>query len=265
MLDRVQTSIVEWGRIQQEREMAGLQPDLSYANLDFLLKANLIYFSVTFILYQVMKRRETGFRLTGIIAAYNVACVFLAGYVVVGMTYQWTVYGLPKFVCNTEDTNERGFKMAHLFYVFYLQKFFEFCDTWFFILRRSFRQVTFLHVFHHSSITLAVGSILPVAFSGDMFLPIFLNSSVHVLMYGHYLVTSLGLKSWWRPYLTALQLTQFVLISAQNVIAWVKGPSCGGPDFGKALLIAYMASMLYLFGNFFVNRYIKTEQKIKSN
>lgn len=57
------------------------------------------------------------------------------------------------------------------------------------------QQVTFLHLFHHSSITLVVGSILRFDYSGDMFLPIVLNSIVHVLMYSHYFVTALGIKT----------------------------------------------------------------------
>ena len=31
---------------------------------------------------------------------------------------------------------------------------------------------------------------------------------------------------------------------------------CGIPDYGKLILIAYMGSMLYLFGQFFVRRYL---------
>ena len=55
--------------------------------------------------------------------------------------------------------------------------------------------MTFLHLFHHSSITVVVGSILRYDYSGDMFLPILLNSVVHVLMYSHYFVTALGIKT----------------------------------------------------------------------
>lgn len=49
-----------------------------------------------------------------------------------------------------------------------LPQYFEYLDTYFFILRRSFRQVTFLHLFHHASITVIVGSLMPFDFGGDM-------------------------------------------------------------------------------------------------
>ena len=94
-----------------------------------------------------------------------------------------------------------------------------------------------------------------------MFLPIVLNAFVHVLMYSHYFVTSLGFKAWWAPYLTGLQLIQFILIAAQNWIAYQAGPTCGAPDFAKVVLFFYMGSMLALFGHFFYDKYISKGAK----
>lgn len=108
--------------------------------------------------------------------------------------------------------------MGWLIYVFFLQKFWEFLDTWIFILRKSFRQVTFLHLYHHSSITLVTASFI-FDIGGDFYLPALLNSFIHVLMYLHYFVTSIGIKSWWSKYLTSLQLIQFVLIATQFSIS----------------------------------------------
>mmetsp|Transcript_75427 Transcript_75427/g.214526 ORF Transcript_75427/g.214526 Transcript_75427/m.214526 type:complete len:339 (-) Transcript_75427:223-1239(-) len=211
-----------------------------------------------------MSKRTTGVNdkmIKKVIMVYNAVCVFLAGYVVVGMLY-YKMQEPGKFVCNVSarvDDPEAAKFIAWVFWVFYAQKFWEFCDTWFFILRRSFRQVTFLHIFHHSSITFVVGTILKFDYSGDMFLPIFLNALVHVLMYSHYLVTALGIKSWWRQYLTSLQLAQFCLISLQSAVAYSRGPSCGAPDWAKVIMILYMCSMLFLFGKFFVKRYIQKD------
>lgn len=46
-----------------------------------------------------------------------------------------------------------------------------------------------------------------------MYLPIMLNSIVHVLVYLNYVLTALGKQSWswWSRYLTQLQLAQFVV------------------------------------------------------
>jgi len=101
-----------------------------------------------------------------------------------------------------------------------------------------------------------VGAIMPHEFSGDMFLPILLNAIVHVLMYSHYLVAALGLSTPWKPYLTSMQLLQFVTIAVQSTMSLARGDSCGGPYWGKLTMVAYMSSMLVLFGHFFFNAYI---------
>lgn len=250
---------------RREREVMGLQPDLPMTNIEFIIGANLAYFSITFMLYTFMQKREKGFNLKNVIFWYNILCVGLAGAVVVGLARHWALHGLPKFVCNDEDRSETGRELAFVYWIFYAQKFIELLDTQFFILRKSFRQVSFLHLFHHSSIIVVIGSIIPHAFAGDMYLPILLNALVHCVMYGYYAMTALGYKFWWKSLLTTMQLVQFVLISSQSLISWRKGPSCGTPDYAKAIMIAYMGSMIILFGQFFVKSYLSKPAKAKTN
>jgi hypothetical protein len=91
---------------------------------------------------------------------------------------------------------------------------------------------------------------------GDMYLPIMLNSFNHMAVYLHYLLATLGIRSPWAGYITLMQLTQFVLIFFQNLIAYKVGPTCGSPDFAKVLMIVYMGSMVALFVRYLVQRYI---------
>ncbi|CAM9917889.1 unnamed protein product [Ectocarpus sp. 8 AP-2014] len=87
-----------------------------------------------------------------------------------------------------------------------------------------------------------------------MYLPIMLNSIVHVLVYLHYVLSALGKHSWWSRHLTKLQLTQFAVILVQSATAFYRGPDCGSPDFVKVVLLLYMISLLGLFALFFVKR-----------
>eukprot|EP01059_Diplonema_ambulator_P006634 TRINITY_DN16285_c0_g1_i1.p1 TRINITY_DN16285_c0_g1~~TRINITY_DN16285_c0_g1_i1.p1 ORF type:complete len:385 (+),score=126.48 TRINITY_DN16285_c0_g1_i1:66-1157(+) len=257
MRTRVLTSLDEATKAHAERVAAGVQPEVTSwgTSIQELVVANVAYYVITFLLYTWMQRREKRFEIRWVLQVYNLMCIAAAGYVFVGLVIEKA--STPgTFACNPILEGKLGERYAWLFWAFYAQKFLEFCDTWFFILRKSFRQVTFLHLFHHSSITFVVGLILPYDYSGDMFLPIILNAFVHVLMYSHYLVTSLGIKSWWSRHLTSLQLIQFCLISTQSYIAYQSGPACGAPDFAKVLMILYMCSMLILFGNFFFRKYI---------
>ncbi len=248
------------------RESQGTQPHGPFTSPMDLFLANVGYLGVTFFLYRYMQTRERfncgSFK--SILLVYNSICVALAAYVVWGILKVLLNDKIPrKFVCNKlvvpgseEDVDGHAEFLAHIFWVFYIQKFWEFFDTWFFILRKSFRQVTFLHVFHHSSITLVVGLIWPHDFNADMYLPILLNAFVHVLMYSHYMVSALGMPTPWRPYLTSIQLTQFILIATQSGIAMYRGDGCGVGYFAKFILVIYMASMLILFGNFFLQSYV---------
>lgn len=251
-------------RLFDKRVLAGQQPVLPMTAVPFLFSVSAFYLAFTLLLSRYMKQRSGPFvckPFKSILLVYNFMCVLLAGYVVWGIGY--VLLTTPrKFVCNAlVPADEVGEKqhasfLAHVFWVFYAQKFWEFLDTWFFLLRKSFRQVTFLHVFHHCSICMVVGLIIPFEFNGDMYLPIFLNALVHVLMYSHYLVSALGLSTPWKPYLTSMQLLQFMLIAVQSSISLSRGESCGSPYFSKVLMVVYMGSMLLLFGNFFFHAYI---------
>ena len=140
--------------------------------------------------------------------------------------------------------------------MYYAQKFLEYGDTVFMCLRCSFGQLSFLHVYHHVSITLVTAAFLRYDPAGDSYLAALANSCVHVLMYSHYLLAAFKVNAWWKPYLTALQLLQFSLVLAQSGLALARGDACGFPAWLKALMTAYQLSMLALFGHFFVASYV---------
>lgn len=240
------------------------------ADSNVLIAGNVLYFATLAVLYLWMKNRPAlNPRL--FMQFYNVSCVILAGMSGVAIAmYKWRQTG-GTFVCNTPRTNSQfGDSSDGLLtwgiYLYYYQKYWEFLDTFIFMVRKSYRQVSFLHVFHHSSITCI--TMLAVQFDtcGDIYLGALLNSWIHVLMYGHYFLTSIGVKNApWRPYLTSMQLVQFLVILGQYVLAWVKGSDCGVPDWYKIVMIAYMTCMLGLFANFFVHSYSKPKEKARSD
>jgi elongation of very long chain fatty acids protein 4 len=145
--------------------------------------------------------------------------------------------------------------------VYYAQKFLEFGDTLFFVLRTRFRQLTLLHVYHHVSITLVTALFLRYDMNADDYLPAAANSLVHVLMYSHYLLSAFGVDCWWKKQLTTLQLIQFCGVLAQTALAAARGRACGYPEWLKAVMIAYQVSMLALFGAFFVNSYLGARRR----
>ena len=140
MQERISVSLERGFADYDARVAAGTQPETPGANPNFLIAANAIYITTTMLLYVAMKKRTKGFEIKGIITVYNLTCVVAAGYCAVHIAlYKYHHPG--KFVCNEMAEGEDGEWLAWVFWVFYAQKFWEFLDTWFFILRRSFRQV----------------------------------------------------------------------------------------------------------------------------
>lgn len=132
------------------------------------------------------------------------------------------------FICNPFDGKATG--MALVLWVFYTSKVLDFFDTIFMVLRGKWRQLSFLHVYHHTSIFLVraclllrVGcggacmhvtgwaadlvsgggdSALAVQFywlnlnagyDGDVYYTIVVNSFIHFVMYGYYFLTTLNI------------------------------------------------------------------------
>nr|ABC18313.1 polyunsaturated fatty acids delta-5-elongase [Thraustochytrium sp. FJN-10] len=147
--------------------------------------------------------------------------------------------------------------MANIIYIFYVSKFLEFLDTVFMILGKKWKQLSFLHVYHHASISFIWGIIARFAPGGDAYFSTILNSSVHVVLYGYYASTTLGYTFMrpLRPYITTIQLTQFMAMVVQSVYDYYN--PCDYPQPLVKLLFWYMLTMLGLFGNFFVQQYLK--------
>eukprot|EP01060_Flectonema_neradi_P033630 TRINITY_DN569_c4_g1_i1.p1 TRINITY_DN569_c4_g1~~TRINITY_DN569_c4_g1_i1.p1 ORF type:complete len:264 (+),score=37.09 TRINITY_DN569_c4_g1_i1:49-840(+) len=226
-----------------------------------MVAANCMYVAVVLIGCSIMKMDSVpAFDLKWFRAIYNLSCVILSAsslFLIVKGTMEelGSTFG---FVCNNSEQKEvPQIRMA--IYIFYLSKFFEFTDTFIMILRKKFNQVSFLHVYHHASISAVVWVYLRYTHGGDDYLAVGFNSFVHVLMYSHYFVTTFGVSAPWKSLLTSLQLLQFICIFSQSAAALYL--HCGWPDFLNVLQMCYMISMLILFGNFFLKSYVVKDKR----
>jgi hypothetical protein len=83
---------------------------------------------------------------------HNAFLVWLSGYMCVNVLYQaWYVRGYS-VVNNDYDETPQSFPLAKHLWLFYFSKVFEFVDTCIMVGKMNFRQISFLHVYHHSSI-----------------------------------------------------------------------------------------------------------------
>ena len=154
------------------------------------------------------------------------------------------------------STQEGGSILKHAILVFWMSKWYELLDTVFMILRHKKRQISFLHVFHHSTVPIVADYAYNHA-PWPALLPMgALNSFVHVVMYGYYGVTAIyPLKEFsFKQRITQLQMLQFMLATVQGTWGYLYYRFC-------IYSILYPMAMMALFLNFYYQAYIRKKPR----
>ncbi|KAL4000467.1 hypothetical protein ACER0C_008238 [Sarotherodon galilaeus] len=228
----------------------------------------LIFLLYLFIIWagpRLMKHREP-FELKVVLIVYNFTMVGLSVY----MCHEFLVtswllnYSL---LCQPVDysTSPLAMRMARVCWWFFFSKVIELSDTLLIILRKKNNQLTFLHVYHHSTMIFNWWSGVKYVAGGQSFFIGLINTFVHVIMYSYYGLAALGPHMqkylWWKRYLTSLQLVQFLLIlvhTAYNLFA-----DCNYPDAMNAVVVGYCITLIILFSNFYYQSYLRKTKKQK--
>ncbi|KAJ8288304.1 hypothetical protein COCON_G00009630 [Conger conger] len=138
----------------------------------------------------------------------------------------------------TEDVNE--VRVAAALWWYYVSKGVEYLDTVFFIMRKKFNQVSFLHVYHHCTMfTLWWIGIKWVA-GGQSFFGAHMNAAIHKYL-------------WWKKYLTIIQMIQFHVTIGHTALSLYI--NCAFPHWMHWALIGYAITFIILFGNFYYQTY----------
>jgi len=190
---------------------------------------------------------------------YNLVQIMLCSYMCVEAAVRAKRAGYT-LVCNPISYDAPV--MADLVWLFYVSKLLDFCDTVFIVLAKRWRQLSFLHVYHHSTVFLFYWLNAHYNFDGDVYLTIVLNGGVHVIMYIYYMVAMHTQTIWWKPYLTVLQIVQFVLMISHAATMLYRGESCSNlsPTI-MWMYFGYIVTMLCLFSLFFVDSYTNKPPK----
>ncbi|XP_077393483.1 ELOVL fatty acid elongase 8a [Festucalex cinctus] len=207
---------------------------------------------------KLMAKKEP-INLKLVLIVYNFSMVCLSAY----MFYEFTVSSWManySLLCQPVDYSDSvlALRMASVCWLFYFSKYIEFCDTIFFILRKKNRQLTFLHVYHHSTMILNCWVGLKYTPGGQSFMSGLVNSLVHVAMYFYYGLAAFGPSMskylWWKHYLTILQLLQFFLVTLHTVYNLFA--DCNYPDALNLIVFFYALTLIALFSHFYYRSYI---------
>lgn len=199
------------------------------------------------------------------LVAYNLAMVALSFYmfmelVIVSFHLNYT------YVCDLVEykTDPDNMRLASVIWFFFFSKLIEFSDTLFFILRKKNSQITFLHVYHHSTMPFLWWIAIKWFAGGLAFFGPMVNCMVHTLMYGYYglsVFPSLRKFLWWKRYLTIMQLMQFVTVIVVSTYNLLSG--CGYDRRVQWAALIYLFTLLFLFLDFYTKSYTNTATKKK--
>ncbi|CAH0627410.1 unnamed protein product [Chrysodeixis includens] len=137
---------------------------------------------------------------------------------------------------------------------------FEYVKYIFFVLRKKFNQVSFLHVYHHTGMVLLTWGSTTYMPGGHASLVGVINSVVHAFMYSYYLLTIVVPKikqyMWIKKFVTQLQIVQFFLLVV-HMSTIVFKTDCEYPRWVSALFLPQNLFMLVLFVDFYIKAYVK--------
>jgi elongation of very long chain fatty acids protein 4 len=194
-----------------------------------------------------------------VLFVYNMSLVVLSVHIVrrllmgaLEQNYNWICADL----LSTMEPGEE--KIINGLWFYYISKGIEFLDTVWMVLRKRNKQITFLHVFHHSSMLCIEWLVFISIPGGQLWFGACFNSCVHVIMYFYYgLATVPALKGslWWKKYLTYFQLCQFISVLVHSIVGIFYG--CKFPFWGPSLQCVYCLIMFFMFRHFFNQEYNK--------
>lgn len=144
-------------------------------------------------------------------------------------------------------------------HIFFYSRIIELIDTLWIILRKKNRQITFLHVFHHSFVLLMTWFYFRIAPGGSSAMFPIVNGLVHTIMYTYYtLSTFSALKPylWWKKYVTKIQLTQFIILGLHFSVAALT-PNCGYPRILSLTGLGIASMFFTLFIAFYRETYLR--------
>ncbi|XP_021373456.1 elongation of very long chain fatty acids protein 7-like [Mizuhopecten yessoensis] len=206
--------------------------------------------------------------IKNVLLVYNLGMVALSTYIFMEFLLSGWAVGYSLHCQPVDYSNSKAaVRMASTCWWFYISKFIELFDTIFFIMRKKFSHVSFLHVFHHG--------IMPFSWwFGVKFVPggfgtfhALLNSFIHLMMYTYYGLAALGPQYqkflWWKKYMTKLQLTQFILCLVHaSQLLYIE---CNYPTLFAYWIALYAGIFLVLFAHFYYKAYISRKSKPQSN
>lgn len=160
------------------------------------------------------------------------------------------------------DRSPKALEHINICHIFLYSRILELIDTLWICLRKKNRQITFLHVFHHSFVLLMTWFYVKLAPGGATAMFPIVNGMVHTIMYAYYILStfeSVKPYLWWKKYVTTIQLIQFIILGLHFAVAALT-PNCGYPRVLSLTGVAIAGMFFALFAAFYKETYTKRQR-----
>lgn len=198
-----------------------------------------------------------------LIMAYNACMVLLNCFFLWKFLSHSYLGGGYSWICQGVDFHDpNSVPIVTYCWWYFMVRILDFADTLFFLLRKKFNHISFLHVVHHTLVVWNGWLFITFGSDGQGILGVCINSFIHIVMYTYYFLAALGPSVqkylWWKRYITRMQIVQFAAF-----IGFVSVPlfkDCGYPRFLVYLAISQCFFFLVLFINFYLHTYVRTKR-----
>ncbi|KAG7299670.1 hypothetical protein JYU34_016662 [Plutella xylostella] len=228
--------------------------------LFFVLVAYLVI--VLVFLPDFMATRQP-YKLNTVLLVYNALQVAYSVYLVFIYARYMLKHGIITTRCPKGDDLQQ---VINEIKPYFIAKHIDLLDTVFFVLRKKDNQVTFLHLYHHTTMVSWTWLHLMYHPTDNFVVVGLINSFVHVLMYAYYGIAALGPDYakyiWWKKHLTTVQLIQFIMV-VSNLHFQQKWSPCPIPGFFHYFCLFLICSFFALFMRFYFQSY-KTQMKMRA-
>ncbi|GMR61311.1 hypothetical protein PMAYCL1PPCAC_31506, partial [Pristionchus mayeri] len=226
----------------------------------FTFQAVLLYLVTIFSLKYWMKDREP-LKLRIPVATWNFSIALLSGVCAWATTPDFLDIlfnkGFSASLCSGRDRLFSGASGRAIF-VLLFARLPEFIDTLFIVLRKQ--PLLFIHYYHHAFTLCFAWFTYSGAWPSSVH-GIYVNSLIHTAMYSYYFLTTLNIRP--PPIvaksITIAQILQFAYLLYAlihfTVITQIFGVPCESDSTALALAWIMDLSYLYLFVDFYVNKY----------
>ncbi|XP_056646689.1 elongation of very long chain fatty acids protein AAEL008004-like [Diorhabda sublineata] len=235
--------------------------DSFLSTFTFYITFVVLYISTVKYIGPVFMNKRQPFNLRNILIVYNSIQIIVNLYVFYESFL--LIKGSPSYICIQSGKPEL-FNSCKRHYLYL--KMFDCTETVFFVLRKSYRQISFLHVYHHCIILYAAWCGYTYYWGDNVTIIPLLNSFVHSLMFVYYLLTSVNAK--WKENLrmkktiTKIQIIQLITMCLHYAIS-ISLTDCDGSVtvLPGLMWIFNNIIMVYLFLNFYKKTYLNNKKK----